>query len=773
MRILFNNKLESYNKILTCKFVIIKRRNPHLKELSFREMDFVTLHTGFQKLSSKIKMNLLVGLGKSKVIRNFCTKKFYFVVFFLSVIGYSQQQEEFIDTSKYKIQDVVVVGTRATEKIIDIPYSVFRVDSKELAYGRKVSARDVLADVPGLFLQNRYGNSDLRVSIRGFGTRSSTGIRGIKILLDGIPESEPDGESVIDAIDFTSLSSVEVVKGNLSSLYANSPGGLINFVTDKYFPNSYAGTANQFGSFGLRQSGVKLGLKDNNNRLFLSYRYRNINGYRKHSQEYHHLFNSIYEAFIGINSTLSIHTNFVHGFNRLPGSLTKEEFALDPFAADPIALSQDFRRITKKGKVAAKFITNFVSKEEYQLELIGFGGIKELEKAETEFITINTRYSLGGYLRFTSKNEIFSKTNLLTIGSDYAYQSGPITQFENFSGQKGLSVLNQYNESLSNIGFYFLDHLYIIPNKLDLFISGRYDNNLYDRNNYIPFGFIDTSRTMSGFSPKVGVSYKITPYVALYSSYGLSYDYPALTEMANSLFTSNISYTINPDLNPQKSNNFELGIKGNIVNQDALFMKKIFFEVTYFNYLISDEIVPFTINLKTYYKNAPKTRRTGLEIGFMSKPLDKTELTINYTFTNFYYESFISYENTPSGSVQMDYSHNKVPSIPRHILNFILVKEIDFSDELSGLIIWDCDYIGDMYVNDLNSEKNVGYFYGNFMAGLTLDNNFFTITCFIGANNIFDKRYASFININDFYGRYYETGEPRTFYTGLNVNYKL
>lgn len=697
---------------------------------------------------------------------------FFFICIFNSLI-LSQQKEEFEDTTKYKIQDVVVVGTRASEKIIDIPYSVFRVDSKELAYGRKVSARDVLADVPGLFLQNRYGNSDIRVSIRGFGTRSSTGIRGIRILQDGIPESEPDGESVIDAIDFTSLGSVEVVKGNLSSLYANSPGGLINFVTDTYFKENYVGTANQYGKFGLRQNGIKAGFKDNDQKLFVTYKYRNLDGYRAHSSEYQHLLNTVYEAFVGSKSSLSFHANFVDGFNRLPGSLTRSEFETDPFMADPLALSQDYRRVTKKGRIAGKYITHFSETQKYELEIIGFGGIKELEKADNEFYTLTTRYSLGGYARFTVKEDLLEHKNIFTIGTDYAYQSGPITQFENFSGQRGLSVQNEYNESLSNIGFYMLEHFSIINDKLDIFLSSRFDNNVFGRNNYIPYGFKDTSRTMQGFSPKIGLNYKLTPSIALYSSYGLSFDYPALSEMGNSPLSSNSSYTLNPDLNPQKSNNFEIGIKGNLVDKESEFMRKVFFEVTYFNYLVKDEIVPFIINLKTYFKNAPQTRRTGVEIGFMSEPFEETELTINYTYTNFYYEKYITDEFGPSGTITMDYSNNKVPSVPKHIFNFILVKELELNEDFSGLLIWDCDYIADMFVNDANSEKSPAYFYGNFMAGLTYSSGKFDITGFFGMNNIFDKRYSSYISLNDYYGRYYETGEPRVFYAGLNLNFKL
>jgi len=157
----------------------------------------------------------------------------------IASLSFSQEKKENDDSLKYNIDEVTVIGTRATEKIIDVPYSVFSVDKKELTFGKKVSAKDVLADVPGLFLQSRYGNHDIRISIRGFGTRSNSGARGVRILQDGIPESEPDGETTIDAVDFTSLGGVEVVKGNLSSLYANAPGGVINFKSDLYFLHNF------------------------------------------------------------------------------------------------------------------------------------------------------------------------------------------------------------------------------------------------------------------------------------------------------------------------------------------------------------------------------------------------------------------------------------------------------------------------------------------------------------------------------------------------------
>ena len=468
----------------------------------------------------------------------------------------NENKKEKADTLEYGLEEVTVVGTRTKERIIDIPYSVFSVDKYELSFGKKVSAKSVLADVPGLFLQSRYGGQDLRVSIRGFGNRSSTGIRGIRILQDGIPESEPDGETVIDAIDFTSLAGVEVVKGNLSSLYANAPGGVIDFKTDYLFNQNYVATYNQVGKYGFRQNGFKLGFKNNDSRFYLSYYYRNLDGYRKHSEEYQHLANAIYESYLGSRTSITLLGNYVDGFNRLPGPLTKAEYESDPLMASPLAVAQDFRRITKKGRLAVKYRTGFGAIDENEIEVDAYGGIKELTKADNQNYTLSTRYSLGSLIRYTNRGHILELPNIITTGFDFAFQSGPINEFENIAGNRGITVENSNDASVSNIGFYFNNHLDLLNNKLGLFVSSRYDISSFKRDIYIPYGSNDSSRVFTGLTPKVGLNFKLLPQIALYTSYGISYDFPALSELDNSLFTSNSSYTINPDLDPQSISEF-------------------------------------------------------------------------------------------------------------------------------------------------------------------------------------------------------------------------
>jgi iron complex outermembrane recepter protein len=688
-----------------------------------------------------------------------------------------KNKTEEADTLEYGLQDITVVGTRTKEKIIDIPYSVFSVNKEELNYGKKVSARSVLADVPGLFLQSRYGGQDLRVSIRGFGNRSSTGIRGIRILQDGIPESEPDGETVLDAIDFTSLAGVEVVKGNLSSLYANAPGGVIDFKTDYHFNQNYAATYNQVGKFGFRQNGFKLGLKNSDNRFYISYYYRNLDGYRKHSEEDQHLLNAIYEGYLGTRTSITLLGNYVDGFNRLPGPLTKAEYESDPLMASPLAVAKDFRRITKKGRLAVKYLTGFGAPDENEIEIDAFGGIKELTKVDNDSYTLSTRYSLGSLTRYTNRGHILNFNNVFTTGFDFAFQSGPVNAFENIAGNRDISVKDSYDASLSSVGFYFLNHINFINDKLGLFISSRYDISSYKKNTFQPFGRIDSAVVFSGLTPKVGINFKLIPEIALYTSYGLSYDFPALSELdITSDYRFPTKYTLNQILEPQRSQNLEVGIKGNIINPGSEFMNKIIFDITYFHYIISDELVPSIISYDQIllFKNAAKTRRDGIEIGVTTHPFEETEMTVNYTYTDFKYSSYKTTISTASAdNLFVDYSGNYEPSVPQQIVNFIFNYEFELNDELSGLLQWDCDYLSKLYVDDANSETSPAYFYGNIMGGITYQGKLFSAVLYAGINNIFDKKYIGFINTNDYLQRYYEPGEPRSFYSGINIHMNL
>ena len=675
-----------------------------------------------------------------------------------------------VDTLKYETDDVVVTATRVEQKIIDIPYPVTRLKSSQFKFSRRVTVDDVLGNVPGLFLQSRYGNHDVRIAIRGFGSRSNTGIRGVRILLDGIPESEPDGQTRIEAIDFNSIGSIEVVKGNSSSLYTNAPGGVINFINDMYFPYSFATQFNEFGSFDLRRNGLKFGVRTDKYGLLGTYSYHNYKGFRPHSEDYWHIFNTVVDLLPGDGTNLQILGYFVDGLIKLPGSLTKDEFNEDPYQASQREVDRDSKRITTKGRLGLKFNTKFGKNNNQEIEVLPYGTIKYFHRTSAEYRIMN-RYGLGSSYRYINKHTIAGLDNEFSVGGDFLYQTGPIEYYNNIGGQKGDQLVALTDETIGNNGFYFSDFLELYDKRFYLLVTGRYDNVYYETVDRL-LESRNAFRRFEAFTPKAALNFKLTHSVAIYTSYGLSFDSPAGNEMDNYPTSSDPSILLNPDLNAQKSKNFELGIKGNILIPESQFFYNIIFEATFFNILIEDEIIPFEVYGDVFFRNAAKTNRTGLEIGGSIGVFEGLTLQASYTFSDFVYDDYIALtvdENLDT--LTQNFTGNSAPSVPKHNLFFALAYNYPITNQITGYIRGSIRYVSGMYIDDANSDKTADYTIFGTDLGFDMTIGRFNLLISGGINNIADKVYVGFININSSNGRFYEAGEPQNFYAGIRLGY--
>lgn len=700
------------------------------------------------------------------------------VVFISSILPQDEQNSSNAktDTLQYQTDEVVVTGTRTNKKIIDIPYSVIRLNNKTYKYDRKTSISDILNTVPGVFMQNRYGNHDVRISIRGFGSRSNSGIRGVRILLDGIPESEPDGQTRIEAIDFNSIGSIEIVKGNSSSLYTNAPGGVVNFINDINFPNNFLVIFNDFGSYELRRNGFKTGVRTNDYSFLATYTYHNYKGYREHSEDYWHILNTVLETNPGRNTNVQFLGYFTSGLIRLPGSLTKEEYDSDPFQAAQREKDFDFKRVSKKGRVALRLTSKFGELLNNEIELTTYGTIKYFERTQRNFRIFN-RYGLGSSVRFTNKSIFFeNRENEFSIGGDLFYQTGPIEDYNNINGRKGDLLNNLTDETIGNSGLFIQNIFELYRNKLYLLFSGRYDNVYFDQKDQL-LAVRNDIRRFEAFTPKAALNYKITTSISAYTSFGFSFDSPAGNELDNYPLSSNNGSTLlNPDLKPQKSKNFELGIKGNLVDFDEKYFGKTFFEVTFFNSIIEDEIVPFEVYGDVYYRNSAQTTRRGIELGGKTEILEGLRLILSYTYSNFRYDKYetVSIDLDQSGNITTEtknFSDNKVPSVPEHNLLSALEYEHQFTYELTVFMKGSFQYVSGLYVNDANEDKTGSYGLLGSTIGLDYRLGEINLLLSAGINNISDKRYVGFVNINSTSGRFYEAGEPRTFFASLHLGY--
>ncbi len=677
-----------------------------------------------------------------------------------------------IDTVFNELKEFVITGTRVYKKIIDIPYPVVRINNVSFKYDRKVSINDVLSSVPGLFMQSRYGNHDVRISIRGFGSKSNSGIRGVRIFLDDIPESEPDGQTRIEAIDFNSIGRIEIVKGNSSSLYTNAPGGVVNFINEIDFPASFGVQFNQFGSFGLSRNGAKIGIRTDKYSMLNTYSYQNYDGFREHNNEYWHILNTVVETRPSDNTKLKILFYFVDGVIKLPGSLTKEEFEENPYQADPRAVDRDKKRKTTKGRLGIRYNVKFGEAKNNEIELTTYATIKYFERTNRDYRIIN-RNGVGLSSRYVNKTKIGKLNNEFSLGGDLLFQPARTEYYDNIGGIKGDQLMQLTSEKIGNKGLYISDNFEIFKDKFFVLLTGRYDNVSYKlREETLPSR--DDERSFKAFTPKIAFNYKIIPWVSVYTSFGFSFDSPA----KNELESINPGFLYNHDLKAQESRNFELGIKGYIRSHEKNFMRKILFEATVFNIDIDNEIVPFEVFGDVFYRNAAKTNRKGLELGSSLEVYKSLNFNLAYTYSDFIYKKYIAktIEIDPQGNIienERNFEGNRVPSTPQNNIYIALSYSYLFHQTITGFIKFSYMGVSGLWVDDANSDKTNSYQLFNNVIGLDMKFGKFNTLLSGGINNIFDITYVGFTNANSADKRFYEAGEPRNYFVSLNIGYRF
>ena len=674
------------------------------------------------------------------------------------------------DTLKSSLDEVVITGTRMPKKIIDIPYPVSRIKTIGYRQGKLVGIDDVLSSVPGLFMQSRYGNHDVRIAIRGFGSQSNSGIRGVRILLDGIPESEPDGQTRIEAVDFNSISSIEVVKGNSSSLYTNAPGGVVNFIHDMDFEHSFVSQMNQFGSFGLSRNSIKTGIRTDNYRLLNTYTYQGYKGYRKHSNEYWHILNTVVETKPSDNTRLTLYGYFVDGMIKLPGSLTKEEYEENPYQADQRAVDRDKKRISTKGRLGIRYNAYFGDFRNNEIEITTYATIKYFERTSSQYRIIN-RNGLGFSGKYINRSKILGKKNEFSVGGDLLFQPARTEYYDNLGGMKGDQLLQLTDEKISNTGFYISENYEILEKKLFVLLTGRYDDVTYKLSEEtLPLR--DDERKFHAFTPKFALNYKLTPNIAVYSSFGLSFDSPA----KNELESENPEYLYNKELEAQESKNYEAGIKGNLLRRDKEFLNGMLFEFTAFNIIVENEIVPYEVLGNVYFRNAARTNRKGIEAGTSVKLLKGLDLSVAYTWSHFRYTDYaaLTIEIDSTGNFvrkEKDFSGNFVPSVPENNLYLALNFTNEIYDYFHFFAKISYHGVSGLWVDDANSDKTQGYNIINTLIGYDVSYKNFNFLFSVGINNIFDEIYVGFTNTNSADKRFYEAGAPRNYFASLKLGY--
>ena len=650
------------------------------------------------------------------------------------------------------LDEIVVTATRRGESVRDVARSISVVGKERIQLGaQQLGLDEALAGVPGLYMQNRFNFAqDLRISLRGFGARSSFGIRGIKILVDGIPETLPDGQAGVDSIDIGSAQSIEVLRGPASSLYGNASGGVIAISSELGNQDPYIEGRLAAGEFDYQQYQLKSGGKWGDADYLFNISRTELDGYRDHSNVRGNLLNTKFG--IPLNDTDKLILAFNHTDQPTaddPGGINAAQALSDPSSARDRNLQfnggeslsqQRFGVVYERNRPTGDLtLRNYYVWRDFnnRLPFTG-GGSVDLDRFYYGF---GAQYSLGDSL----------PENLnLTFGFDLDHQDDDRKRFDNNDGVLGDMTFDQ-NETVESAGIY-VQGQYEINDAWSLLAGLRYDELSYDVTDRFLSNGDDSGRLeFTEVSPSFGVNYQMDAGV-LFASYSSSFETPTTTELAN----PDASGGFNPALNPQLADNFEVGFKRSAGN--------LYYEVALFTIDLEDELIPFEVAAfpgRTFYSNAGRSTRDGVETAISWANESGLRIDGSFTWSDFRFDSFID----DNGN---DFSGNQLPGLPKQFGYLGLTYKSERG--LSGTI--ETIYSGDLYANNANSANVSSYTVANLRLAWEFTNDRWLYRPYIGINNLLDESYNSNIRINAFGSRFFEPAPPRNVYVGIVVNYR-
>ncbi len=649
-----------------------------------------------------------------------------------------------------ELQPVTISSSRFTAKDIQIPMAITVIDQSRLQIGNsKMSIFESLGAVPGIFAMNSENfNQDLRISIRGFGARAAFGIRGIKVIVDGIPESIPDGTAKVGNLDVGTMERMEIIKGPSSGLYGNASGGVISIFTENP-TNPFAEIQTQIGAYGLQRYQFKAGQTVNKLTYFMSASRLTSTGFRDHSTLERNFFNGKLIYNFSENTKLTFLANHISSPKAEDaGGLTQADIDKNRRQARQQNIDFDASETFKQSRVAMIYDQKINEKHTINGKIFylnrDFASKQPLEANGQ--IAFQRNFSGGGFNYQFNTNKY-----RLKAGLDFENQQDNRQRYDNKKGERSTLRLDQ-DEEFSNIGVFLLQELNVSP-KLKLSVNTRFDDvQLKISDKFLSDGNQSATQSFQRFSPMLGLSFSPTLSSSIYTNISTNFETPSLNELSNNPVGTG---GFNPNLNPQKSRNYELGYKG-------ILGKKFRADISLFYIEVEDEIVPYQIAGqvgRTYFRNAGLSERKGLELGLTYKFLAGLTTYFNYTYSDFQYKSY----QTTAGK----FDGNILPGIPKHNI----YGEIRYFPRIGLYAIAQVRSIGKIYADDANTAQNEGYVTVNLRVGYQYKIGNFQFEPFVGVNNLLNEIYNANVQINATASRYFEPAQGSFVFGGISLRF--
>ncbi len=675
--------------------------------------------------------------------------------------------------SAQTLDDVVISASRSAQRSFDAPAAIESVDRETLqSAGPQVNLSESLNRVPGLTILNRQNYAqDLQVSIRGFGARSAFGIRGIRLLIDGIPATTPDGQGQGSSVSLTSAERIEVLRGPLALMYGNSAGGVIQAFTREAPEEPEFGAQVYTGSYEMRRSDWQYAGRIGTVGLVADYSTFDTNGFRDNSTTERKQFNS------KLSFGPDAHTRVNLVFNQFdmplaqdPAGLTAAQLAVDATQAGTNTVLRRVRKVVSQSQ-AGTSLTHALD-DNRSVSARVYAGTRDNLQYQTgiagvtptgAWVGLNRAY-YGLGLQYNEQTRVAAMPVRWVVGYEFdrsrEYRQGGAAAL----GEKTTTTRREDNQADNSD--LFAQATALVSERFSLTGGLRYSTvRMLSDDYYTSDGNGSGNVSYSAASPVLGVTWHASDSVNVYANYGKGFETPTLAEMA---YNGAGTPAFNTSLSAASSQHYEVGAKWAPEARSRV-------DFTVFQINTTDEIVVASSNGgNSTFKNAPGTRRTGWELA------GRTLLSPNWrgTLSASAIEAQFS-ETFVTNGVTVN-SGNRLPGIPQHFLFTELLwsaQALDNAGRKPGLGTQagaEVVSAGKLYANDSNTASAEGYTTLNLKAsqGWPVAGKG-SLTAYGRLDNVTDQRYVGSVIVNQAASQFYEPAPGFNWTLGVRLSVPL
>ncbi|APW40422.1 TonB-dependent siderophore receptor [Rhodoferax koreense] len=674
------------------------------------------------------------------------------------------------------LSQITVTATRIDALAFDVPASIDRIEGDEARAGRaQTNISEMLGTVPGLQARDRQNYAqDVQISVRGFGARSTFGIRGVRLYVDGIPATLPDGQGQISHVDLGTIGRIEVLRGPFSALYGNSSGGVIQVFTEEGRGAPQVQFDVSAGSDGALRFGTKASGQSGGIGYVASISRFQTDGYREHSSAERNLGNLKLTTKPDDDSKVTLIANSLS----LPQAddplgLTRAQWAANPRGVDPSALAFNTRKAVHQTQLGLVYDRRVDAANALQLTTylgrrttVQYQSIPVATQANAlhpgGVIDLGRDYR-GADLRWTHQTRLLGAPLTLVGGVAYDDLNEQRRGFQNFSGATlGVTGALRRDEKndVSNADQYLQGSWAFAP-QWSLTAGLRHSQIRFrSRDQYIAGSNPDDSGSTrySATLPVVGLMYAASREVHLFATAGRGFETPTLNEIA---YRSGGGTGLNLGLQSSRSKSFEAGVKTRSAQLGEL-TAAVFATGT------DDEIVTQTnVGGRSTFQNAGATRRNGLELGWSNDYFDNVRAQVAYSVLRARYaDAFTTCAATPCTTpTQRIAAGNRIPGVAPASL----FASLAWAPPLGWRAGAEMRYVGKVYANDANTDAAPAYAVAAAYAGYKLQEGPWEWSGLLRVDNLFDRRYAGSVIVNEGNGRFFEPAPGRTWLLAMSA----